>query len=61
MLNINEKAGIQNSRCKLVSGDDISFMECKVKTVIDSLVLSEKQEKTTKDVLQTVYGIGSIS
>ena len=45
---------IDNVRCELVSGDDVSRLLGKVKTVIDSLGLPEKQEKATKDILQTV-------
>jgi hypothetical protein len=43
-----------NCRCELVSGEDVSFLLGRVKTVVDSLGLPEKQEKATKDILQTV-------
>ena len=46
--------GLRNIRCELVSGDDVSFLLGKIKTVIDSLGLPDKQEKATKDIMQTV-------
>jgi len=46
--------GLSNLRCELVSGSDISFLQGKTKTFIDSLGLPEKQEKATKDVLQVI-------
>lgn len=49
-----EKARITNTRCELVSGEDVSFLEGKLKTQIDGMGLSEKQEKASKDILQTV-------
>jgi hypothetical protein len=44
---------IYNIRCELVSGENISFLEGKLKTFIESLGLQEKQEKASKDILQT--------
>lgn len=46
--------GDVNSRCELVSGSDVSFLTGKIKTVIDSLGLPDKQEKATKDILRVV-------
>lgn len=54
LLGGESTAKIENLRCELVSGDDVSRLLGKVKTVIDSLGLLEKQEKATKDILQTV-------
>lgn len=45
---------ISNIRCELVSGEDISFFEGKLKTFIESLGLSEKQEKASKDIVQVM-------
>ena len=52
MLEKNKK--ICNLRCELVSGEDVSFFEGKLKTFIESLGLPEKQEKSAKDVSQTI-------
>ena len=46
--------GLSNLRCELVSGSDISFLLGKMKTFIDSLGLPDKQEKATKDIVQTI-------
>lgn len=45
---------IRNIRCELVSGEDVSFLEGKLKTFIDSVGLPEKQEKAQKDIIQTI-------
>jgi len=45
---------VSNIRCELVSGDNISHLEGKIKTLIDGLGLSEKQEKAAKDLTQTI-------
>jgi hypothetical protein len=39
---------------ELVGGDDISFLEGKLKTFIESLGFPEKQEKATKDIIQEI-------
>jgi len=44
----------QNIRCELVSGNDISHLEGKIKTFLESLGLPEKQEKASKDISQTM-------
>lgn len=45
---------IRNMRCELVSGEDVSFLEGKLKTYLESLGLEEKREKAVKDVLNTI-------
>lgn len=50
---MSENTPISNLRCELVSGEDISFLEGKLKTFLESLGLPEKQEKASKDILQT--------
>ena len=44
----------ENVRCELVSGKDISFLEGKLKTLIEVFGLPEKQEKSAKDMVQVV-------
>ena len=44
----------KNKRCELVSGEDISFFEGKLKTFIESLGLPDKQEKASKDIVQVM-------
>lgn len=44
----------RNLRCELVSGEDISFFEGKLKTFIESLGLQDKQEKASKDIVQVM-------
>lgn len=45
---------IRNLRCELVSGEDISHFEGKLKTFVESLGIPEKQEKSAKDISQTI-------
>ena len=45
---------IKNFRCELVSGQDISFFEGKLKTFIEALGLQEKQEKSAKGIGQII-------
>ena len=45
---------ISNPRCELVSGEDISYFEGRLKTFVESLGLPEKQEKSAKDISQTI-------
>jgi len=45
---------ICNIRCELVSGEEVSFLEGKLKTLIDSMGLPEKQEKAQKDMVRIV-------
>ena len=45
---------LSNLRCELISGSDLSFLQGKTKTFIESLGLPDKQEKATKDVLQGI-------
>ena len=40
--------------CELVSNQDISYLEGKLKTFLESLGLSEKQEKASKDVARAI-------
>ena len=43
-----------NVRCELVSGEDVSFFEGKLKTFIESLGCGEKQEKASKDMVTII-------
>ena len=43
-----------NTRCELVSGDDISHFEGELKTFIETFGFEPKREKATKDVLNTI-------
>ena len=45
---------IGNLNCELVSNKDISYLEGRLKTFIDSLGLPEKVEKAQKDIIQTI-------
>lgn len=51
---------IKNTRCELVSGEDVSFLEGKLKTLADATVPelvggdSNTQNKAIKDVIQTI-------
>ncbi|MEK7129128.1 MAG: hypothetical protein AAB858_02135 [Patescibacteria group bacterium] len=45
---------IKSLNCELVSNQDISYLEGKLKTFLESLGLSEKQEKASKDVVQGI-------
>ena len=47
---------IKSLNCELVSNQDISYLEGKLKTFLKfrSLGLSEKQEKASKDVVQGI-------
>jgi len=45
---------ISNVRCELVSGEDVSHFEGELKTFLESMGLPEKQEKASKDVIQTI-------
>ena len=45
---------LKNLNCELISNEDISYLEGKLKTFIESMGLLEKQEKATKDVLTTI-------
>jgi hypothetical protein len=42
------------NRCELVGAEDVSFLEGRVKTFIESLGLSDKQEKASKDIARDV-------
>jgi len=44
----------RNLRCELVSGEDVSHFEGELKTFIESLGLPDKQEKASKDIIQTI-------
>ena len=45
---------IRNTRCELVSGTDVSFFEGRLKTLIETLGLPEKQERSAKGIINTV-------
>jgi len=51
---INKSIEIRNTRCELVSGEDVSFFEGRLKTFIETLGLKENQEKSAKDICQTI-------
>lgn len=46
----------KNIRCELVSGEDVSFLEGKLKTLADAVTGGDnsKQNKAVKDLIQTV-------
>ena len=44
----------KNLNCELVSNEDIRFLEGRLKTFLESLGLPEKQEKSAKDVVQSI-------
>ena len=50
---VTKEGYVRNLRCELVSGEDVSHLEGKIKTIIDGLGLPEKQEKAVKDIVQT--------
>ena len=41
-------------RCELISGEDVSHLEGKLKTFIDSRDSPEKAEKAQKDIVQMI-------
>ena len=41
-------------RCELVSGEDVSFLEGRLKTFLETLGLQEKQEKSSKDMIRII-------
>ena len=51
---------MKNPRCELVSGEDVSFLEGKLKTLVDATVPKifggddSGQNKAIKDVIQTI-------
>ncbi len=45
---------IRSLNCELVSNKDISYLEGKLKTFLESLGLFEKQEKASKDIIQSI-------
>jgi len=56
----NKNTTIRNTRCELVSGEDVSHLEGKLKTVIDAIIpesemlRDEKRSKAIKDIINTV-------
>lgn len=42
---------MKNINCELVSNQDISYLEGRLKTFLESMGLSEKQEKSAKDMI----------
>ncbi len=47
---------IVNPRCELVSGSDVSYLEGRLKTFIDSIIPEGKvvQNKATKDIIRVI-------
>ena len=43
-----------NPRCELVSGNDVSYLEGKLKTFIESQGLNQTQEKASKTIVQCI-------
>lgn len=43
-----------NVRCELVSGEDVSFLEGRLKTLVDATGLADKQSKAIKDQVNTI-------
>ena len=54
LVGASNSPSINNARCELVSGEEVSFLEGKLKTLIESFGMSEKQEKSSKDMAQMV-------
>lgn len=52
--------GLRNLRCELISGEDVSFLEGKLKTLADAVIPSivggddNKQNKAIKDIIRTI-------
>jgi hypothetical protein len=44
----------ENLRCELVSGEDVSHLEGKIKTMLESAGMKETQEKAMKDIAGTI-------
>lgn len=45
---------VRNLRCELVSGQDVSMLEGRIKTIIESFGLPDRQEKSGKDIVNTI-------
>ena len=47
---------VRNIRCELVSGEDVSYLEGRLKTFIDSIIPEGKvvQNKATKDIIRVI-------
>jgi hypothetical protein len=58
IINVNEKPStgkyVTSLNCELVSNQDVSFLEGKIKTLIESFGMRENQEKSAKDMAQMV-------
>ena len=54
IINIKEKDYVTSLNCELVSNEDVSHLEGKLKTLVDALGLPEKQEKALKDQTNTI-------
>lgn len=52
----NMEQPIKNVRCELVSGDDVSYLEGRLKTFIDSIIPETQvvQNKATKDIIRVI-------
>lgn len=47
---------VRNLRCELVSGEDVSYLEGRLKTFIDSIIPESQvvQNKATKDIIRVI-------
>ena len=45
---------LENPRCELVSGDDVSYLEGKLKTLVDGVLPPSDQREATKDMVRSV-------
>ena len=54
--NPERSASMRNTRCELVSGEDVSRLEGRMKTLIDSIIPEglAVQNKATKDIIKVI-------
>ena len=47
---------LSNARCELISGEDVSYLEGRLKTFIDSIIPEGQavQNKATKDIIRCI-------
>lgn len=53
-IDIGKEEIMSCNRCELVGAEDVSFLEGRIKTFIESLGLNEKQETASKDIARDV-------
>ena len=51
---LEERIQTDGVRCELISSSDVSYLEGKLKTLIDASIVDEKQNKATKDMVRLV-------